>query len=311
MITPMGKHCARLSWGLAILVVLVASGCGMATGPDGSTTQPADGGQGAVVRRSVLVEQRELAYVDVGSGPAALVFVHGWAGDSRVWDEQIPALSDVTRLIAVDLPGHGASQEPADGDYSLTAQARALAAVLDHAAIERAVLVGHSNGAPSARLLALAEPDRVRGLIVLDGALRLMIEDRPLMDQLLERFSGPDGTDRTLAMTRATLGNERDPAQLKDLLAMVEAVPENVRLATMEAAWDPAAYPSAQVTTPTLMVMVAQPAWTGEYRAWAEQLVPDLDWQLVRGVTHYLQLDMPTDLNRRIATFVVQRGLLD
>lgn len=51
-------------------------------------------------------ESLHIHYTDTGTGSKAVVFVHGWACDSTFWSEQIPALTDCGRLIAIDLPGH-------------------------------------------------------------------------------------------------------------------------------------------------------------------------------------------------------------
>ena len=59
----------------------------------------------------------------VGSGPT-LVFVHGWTCDSSSWDGQVPAFSGDYRVITLDLPGHGRSDSPPDGKFSMNLLAR-------------------------------------------------------------------------------------------------------------------------------------------------------------------------------------------
>src|SRR3954463_16548048 len=44
-----------------------------------------------------------------GSGEPALVFVHGWAIDSRYWDAQVPVFARTHRVVTLDLAGHGRS----------------------------------------------------------------------------------------------------------------------------------------------------------------------------------------------------------
>ena len=83
----------------------------------------------------------------VGSGPT-LVLVHGWTCDSSSWDGQVPAFSGDYRVITLDLPGHGRSDSPPDGKFSMNLFARAVEAVRAEAGAERIVLVGHSMGVP-------------------------------------------------------------------------------------------------------------------------------------------------------------------
>ena len=60
-----------------------------------------------------------------GAG-ATLVFVHGWTCDSSSWAAQVEAFAKRYRVIALDLPGHGQSQSPADGKFSMDLFARAV-----------------------------------------------------------------------------------------------------------------------------------------------------------------------------------------
>jgi pimeloyl-ACP methyl ester carboxylesterase len=80
------------------------------------------------------------------------------------------------RVICVDLLGHGESDAPNDFSlYSMTAFGEQVVALLDHLGIERAVIGGTSLGANVSLEVAVARPDRVRGLFiempVLDNAL--------------------------------------------------------------------------------------------------------------------------------------------
>jgi 3-oxoadipate enol-lactonase len=103
-----------------------------------------------------------------GSGPA-VVLVHGFSLDGRMWDEQIPALRDIATVIRYDARGFGRSSNPEPGvDYVPSAD---LVAVLDHLGIENAVLVGLSMGGFVALHTAVVAPSRVRGLVLLDALL--------------------------------------------------------------------------------------------------------------------------------------------
>lgn len=103
------------------------------------------------------------------AGPAdgpAIVFVHGTRLTRGMWGPQMERLSDGFRVIAMDLPGHGART---DERFTLDAAAEALAQTIDEAAGGRAVVVGLSLGGYVAMHLAGRTPERVRGL-VLTGA---------------------------------------------------------------------------------------------------------------------------------------------
>ncbi len=76
---------------------------------------------------------------------------------------------DGFQSIAIEPLGIGGSSRPEVADYSLTAQSERVAAVLDSLGIDRAVLVGHSLGASIAMRLAYRHPERVQGIVSIEG----------------------------------------------------------------------------------------------------------------------------------------------
>ena len=106
-----------------------------------------------------------------GSHAPTLIFVHGWTCDSSSWRGQAGPLSRDYRVITLDLPGHGKSDSPQDGKFSMNLFARAVEAVRAEVGAERVVLIGHSMGAPVIREYAHLYPEHVAGLIAVDGPL--------------------------------------------------------------------------------------------------------------------------------------------
>jgi 3-oxoadipate enol-lactonase len=109
-----------------------------------------------------------LAYEVAGSGPA-VVLVHGFGLDLRMWDPQFEPLAARFRVVRYDCRGFGATG-PFDPAVPYT-HAGDLIALLDHLAIDDAVLVGLSFGGRVVLQTALAAPARVRGLALLDAVL--------------------------------------------------------------------------------------------------------------------------------------------
>ena len=109
-----------------------------------------------------------LVYEVAGTGPA-VVLVHGFGLDRRMWDPQAEHLAARFRVVRYDCRGFGASG-PFDPAVPYT-HAGDLVALLDHLALGRAVLVGLSFGGRVVLETALAGPDRVRGLVLLDAVL--------------------------------------------------------------------------------------------------------------------------------------------
>ncbi|HEX6883320.1 MAG TPA: alpha/beta fold hydrolase [Planctomycetota bacterium] len=142
---------------LAALALSLPSGCSGVRAPEAAHERHARAPDGL-----------SLAYEELGTGAPALVFVHGWCGDRALWRTTLAAFAPRHRVLALDLGGHGTSGAER-GAWSLEVLAGDVVAVCDAAAIEDAILVGHSMGAPVALLAAARLPGRVRGVIGVDS----------------------------------------------------------------------------------------------------------------------------------------------
>ena len=114
-----------------------------------------------------------------------LLALHGWLDNSASFERLAPFLSQRYRVIALDLPGHGASAHlPAGLPYHYVDYVRAAIAAADALRLDRFSLLGHSLGAGIASLAAAAVPTRVRELLLVEG-LGAMADDG---SRTLERF---------------------------------------------------------------------------------------------------------------------------
>ena len=110
------------------------------------------------------VSAGEMAYLDVGEGPA-VVLLHGYPTSSFLWREVAPVLSARMRVIAPDLMGYGMSEKPKDADLTLRAQAGYVRELLRRIGIERFAVVGHGFGGGVAQLLTFQGDVGALGLI--------------------------------------------------------------------------------------------------------------------------------------------------
>ena len=115
--------------------------------------------------KRVVIHGREVAYRLEGNGPL-LVFVHGMAGNMTTWDRVVPALAGRFAVLALDLPGHGASAKPADGDYSLGSFASVVRDLMMTLGLERGTIVGQSLGGGIAMQFAYQFPSRCERLVL-------------------------------------------------------------------------------------------------------------------------------------------------
>lgn len=121
--------------------------------------------------RWVTVSGHKMRYFVTGpeNGPA-VVLVHGLGGRAEEWRNLAPYLIYAGfRVYAPDLPGYGASEQPADFSYSVADQADAVVGFLNALGLQQVDLGGVSMGGWIVQLVAYHHPERVRRLIVLDS----------------------------------------------------------------------------------------------------------------------------------------------
>src|SRR5579862_750444 len=106
-----------------------------------------------------------------GKGSKTVILVHGYTCDESTWTEQTPALAKEYRVVTLDLPGHGKSDSPKDGKFSMDLFARAIEAVREEAKADRIVLVGHSMGTPVVLRYAHLYPAHTSALVFVDGLM--------------------------------------------------------------------------------------------------------------------------------------------
>lgn len=100
-----------------------------------------------------------------------LVFIHGASGNCL--DQMTPFLAPLSgraEILFVDRPGHGHSERGGPENDTPDGQARAIAALMDHYGIERAIICGHSFGGAIAASFALEAPQKTAGLLFLSPA---------------------------------------------------------------------------------------------------------------------------------------------
>jgi len=137
----------------------------------------------------VDVDHLKVHYTKYGKDETALFFVHGWACDETVWDDQAPALAEKIRVITIDLPGHGQSEKPQTIFYDKDLYTRAIDDVITDANVKSVTLVAHSNGTPFAREYYRKFPAKVKALVVVEGPLRAFF-DRDTMEKFVVPLKG-------------------------------------------------------------------------------------------------------------------------
>lgn len=280
----------------AILLISVCSTFAAATARrDG----PAARGGGG---RFAKLDGMRVHYRDSGKGDEALVFVHGWTCDLNFWRMQVPAFEGRTRVIAVDLPGHGQSDKPQVA-YTMDLFARAVDAVLRDAGVKRAVLVGHSMGTPVVRQFYRKFPEKTLALVVVDGGL-YPFAPRAATEQFIASLRGPGYKEGVTRMVDGMLRPVQSAALREEIRAAMLSTPQHVALSAMEGMADESVWAEDQIKVPVLAVMARSPFWPPDNEQRFRKLAPDLDYRMWEGVSHFLMMDKPEEFNRALADFL-------
>ena len=244
-------------------------------------------------------------YITAGSGDKTLVFIHGWSGNAHLWHEQA-AVASKAKLIFIDLPGHGQSDQPKT-NYTMDFLADGALAALRDAKVQKDTLVGHSMGvAVICRMYAKA-PELVAGLVAVDGLLRRPELTSAQIEQFAGPYRGPGYREHTTRFI-ASMFPSGDTDAVRDwVLAEVLKTPQHVMASAMEQMFNSAEpnWDLKKVDVPLIAINAPNPRWTAEYETYVKGLSPKSEYRVIEGVGHCLTVERPAKFN---AVFVELLG---
>jgi pimeloyl-ACP methyl ester carboxylesterase len=258
--------------------------------------------------RFAKLDTMRVHYQNYGEGKDAVVFIHGWSCNLNFWKANLPAFVNQSRVIAIDLPGHGESDKP-QVTYSMDLFARAIDAVLQDAKVESATLVGHSMGTPAIRQFYRKYPNKTRALVIVDGSLR-PFSNPEQMKQFIDPLRGPNYKQQAELIIGFVAQAVKDKKTLEEIKAAMMSTPQHVMVGAFEAMMDDAIWKEDKINAPTLAVMAKNPQWNAEYEKFVRELVPGIDYQMWEGVSHFLMTDEPQKFNDAVLAFMKKNKLI-
>jgi pimeloyl-ACP methyl ester carboxylesterase len=253
-----------------------------------------------------------------GEGEPTVIFVHGFGCALADWDAQVAHLSPRFKCIAMDLPGHGASSVP--DSHTMQALADAVNQVKQESGTQSVVLVGHSLGTRVITDAYLQSPEKVIGLVFVDGRYY----DGAPAEVLARMTALVDGSGFKGFIERAFPGmfTERSSPQQRDQITQraMAMDPEFGRAIFLESVlWDctHGREKMGQIRMPVLLLQSSdidvnrrqismQPGMRTPYMDVVSELVADADVRIVAGVGHFAALEAAEEVSREIDGFVAR-----
>jgi 3-oxoadipate enol-lactonase len=252
-----------------------------------------------------------LAYEVTGDGPA-VVLVHGFGLDLRMWDPQVEPLAARFRVVRYDCRGFGASG-PFDSAVPYT-HAGDLLALLDHLAIPDAALVGLSFGGRVVLQTALAAPARVRGLALLGAVLDGVPWD-PASARALEEVTRQAQAHGVLAGRAAWLSHplfaaaRERPDLVRQLAGMVAGYPGQHWLGQdAHRPSDPQPIDVLEQVSRPALIAVGQHDVPGfrEMSAVLARRIPGADYHVIADAGHLINLEQAAAVNDLLTGFLTK-----
>jgi pimeloyl-ACP methyl ester carboxylesterase len=262
------------------------------------------------------------------SAGSPIVLAHGLASNSRIWDDVAPRLAERHHVVALDQRGHGLSDRPAEstGGFTFDKVVGDLLGLMDVLRLNRPVLVGHSWGGNVVLQCAATYPDRVGGLVLVDGGFielaaqpgrdweRVRVDMAPpdlthlTFPELLERVKSGDTSRYFGPAVEATLRTSfQDGPDGK----IQPSLRREDHLEILRAMWEqrpPALFP--KITVPTLIVPSRRPNPTGRMAemapireklvAAAAETIPNARLLWLEDTVHDSPLQRPAELAEAI-----------
>ena len=256
---------------------------------------------------SVEVMELSIAYREAGRGPA-LVLLHGFLCDGRVWRQQLSLLSDQFRVVAWDAPGAGASSDPPNA-FTTESYACCLAGFLEAIGIEQAHILGLSWGGILSQEFYRLYPQRVRSLVLADtyAGWRGSLPETVCNERLGACLQEAGGPARALvAKFVPGVFTDAAPQQLRDEFSAIvsEFHPVGFRLMALS---------SAEVDTRDLLPKIDVPTlllWGDSDRRSprevAEQFraaIPGAKLTIIPNAGHLSNMEQPDVFNEHVRRF--------
>jgi len=256
----------------------------------------------------VSVRGRSLGYEaqppDFGRSSLSLVFIHGSGGDREDWRQQLDGLSDLATVIALELPGHGASDPP--GESSVSAYADWVVDFVESLGLEKIMVIGCSLGSAVTQWLALSPRPWLVGIGLVGAGARLrvhpqfvegILENRhKALETLIEYCLSPVSGERLRSKIRKKYRDVSAELIRGDLIACNEFdVMERV----------------GEISVPTCILVGEDDKLTPvKYSIFLHDAINGSRFFVIPKAGHLVMMERPREFNMLLGRFIEETGLV-
>jgi pimeloyl-ACP methyl ester carboxylesterase len=245
---------------------------------------------------SVRGEAGMIHIIDTGTGNIPVIFLHSFGGSSEQWMAQISHTSETRRSIAFDFRGHGLSDTPANNNYSVASLSTDLQTVIDSLHLDRFILVGHSMGGSAAIAYTGQHPDKVVGLMVVGTPGKT---PPTTARQVIAALNSPGYQKVMDDYMKKLLTNSR-PDVMTKVNDGVKKISKDASIALIKALFE---YdPTADLPKYHGPVMIV--STDADQAGSLHQVFPAIPFALIKGTSHWAQMDKPDDFNSTLDGFL-------
>jgi epoxide hydrolase 4 len=279
--------------------------------------------------RYATINGIRMHYVQAGTGDQLVVLLHGFPECWYSWRYQIPLLAEQYTVVAPDMRGYNETEKPKSG-YELDVLVADIAALIKHMGRERAIVIGHDWGGAISWAIAIARPDLVERLVIMNvphlgmfGPGAKLSVRQMLRSWYIVFFQIPWLPE---ALMRATEFQFVGNSLRRDIRDSKQKISDDVVRFFTQAMARPGALTAAinyyrrgllhtggifkgtglRVAAPTLLIWGEEDAYLGkELVPGTERFVPQLQVRYIAECSHWVQQDRPDLVNGYLREFLM------
>lgn len=266
-----------------------------------------------------------VSYIDEGSGPNTIVFIHGLATYGGTWVHNIEGLQSSFRCIALDLPGNGHS-EKGDLPYSIQYYAACVYDFIQKMRLENVVLCGHSMGGQIAMTLMLNVPDAAVKMVLCApaGFEQFNIFEKTMYRSVIglaDIFSSDESSLRNSIYNSFYKNPAQADGMIEDMVKILRSYPASTYKKMLDASIqammnEPVFDSLSKIKIPTLVIFgeldalipnkLLHPISTDQLARTAVAKMPDARLEMIPFAGHFVQWEKAERVNAAIKDFVLK-----